>query len=260
MEKNDKVFIKESRLKLQDEIIDYLSDNEDDDLKFNQLKTYFMFLISNVEISNNNKVIYSHIFFETFADYIKNWFVDFLSNSILKIHKQDIKKELITNNQYFVFKFLANKEIIKNLLSKYLKLVDYYISISMKKIYFLEEAKTSFSEKNDVFDYMLKVLENDLDKSTITSIKKNNINIINYFFIFKKKIVDNQENFIELLNDKNIFEKNDNNEIMIADFFIDFAELYFSLKINKVNLFLDLKTEDEIKKELSENISFKTGF
>lgn len=260
MEQNEKIFIKESRLKLQNEIINYLSDIEDDDLKFNQLKTYFMFLMSNIEISNNNKIIYSQIFFETFTNYIKDWFVHFLTNSILKIYKKDIKEELITNNQYFVFKFLANKEIIKNLLKKHFKLVDYYLLVIINKIYFLEEAKTLFLEKNQIFDYMLKTLENNLDKSTITNIKRNNSNILNYFFIFKKKTIENQEKFIELLNDKNIFEKNDNDEIVIADFFIDFVELYFSLKINKINLFLDSKTEDEIKKELNENISFKTGF
>ena len=101
MEQNDKAFIKESRLRLQNEILDYLSDIEDDDLKFNQLETYSMFLMSNIKISNNNKIIYSHIFFETFTNYIKDWFVNFLTNSILKIYKQDIKKELIDNNQYY---------------------------------------------------------------------------------------------------------------------------------------------------------------
>ena len=65
MEENEKIFIKKTRERVKELIILFFEDENEDDIKFNELKSYCDFLISNQKISNNNKIIYSKIFIET---------------------------------------------------------------------------------------------------------------------------------------------------------------------------------------------------
>ena len=255
MEENEKIFIKKTRERVKELIILFFEDENEDDIKFNELKSYCDFLISNQMMSNNNKIIYSQIFIETSFDYLKNWFVEFLTNSIFKIYKKELKDDLLNSNQYFTFKFLANKEIIKILLNKYIKIINYYYLITYYKIYSLEEANTSFSHKNEVIEYMYTILKKYSNEKININLDIRTLNIFPFFFDFKRKMINNQDLFIESLNDKNIFEKNDNDEIIVSDSFIDFAEFYFNIKINKTNFISTFSDKENIKEQINENIS-----
>ena len=54
MEEKDKFFIKNCKIKLKDSVLLVLNSNDDYENNFNQLKTYYMFLIKSKTISNNN--------------------------------------------------------------------------------------------------------------------------------------------------------------------------------------------------------------
>lgn len=251
MVQNEKNFVKESRARLEELVISYFESKDDEENKFNELKTYYKFLMVNQLISNNNKIIYLQFFLETISVYIKKWLVNFLTSSILKIYKNEVNKDLLVND-YFTFRLLANKEIIKDLLSKYTKLIEVHFSM----IYIIsseKEAKNFFSNLPKISVY----IKDFLNKKNIKTMYYSDAQNLNFYFEIRKELMLSEDEYINSLNNKYLFEINDD-KIFFNPEIIDFFDLFFNVKTNNLELKLKSNNEEEIRKEIDNAISLIT--
>lgn len=252
MIQNEKNFVKESRTRLEELIISYFENEDVEENKINELKTYYKFLIVNPIISNNNKIIYLQFFLETISMYVKKWLVNFLTASVLKIYKNEINKDLLVNNDYFTFRLLANKEIIKDLLSKYINLIDLHFSM-MYFISFEKETKNFFKDLPKIGKY----IKDFLNKKNIKTMYYSDGENLNFYFELKKQLMLNEDEYINYLNNKYLFEMIDD-KIFFNHEIIDFFDLFFNVKTDYLELKLKSNSEEEIRKEISDAISLLT--
>jgi hypothetical protein len=257
MQEINKNFIKSSRERLK-ELSDayYESSDEECDLKFNELKTYYRFLLENQTISNNNKVLYAQELIDCSRYYLKNWIVNFLNNAILKLYKKEINSLLLINNDYFLFKLLANKEIIKKIITRFDALNYFSLEYISLKILRLPESKTLFDDKNVLMEKInisIKKMNNFFENDIFQPRNSISLVSINNFFVLKNKLMEDK--FVDLINNKYFFESVDN-KIIVNDIFKDFLILFFNLEINDKALSLNSNDEKVIKDELEELLSF----
>ena len=247
----DKVnFAKESRSKLIELTQNYFdSSDEEHDIKFNEFKKYYKLLFEDITISNNNKILYSQIVMDICINVSKNLIIKFIAQSIVKIYKKEINRDLLINNEYFIFRFLANKEIIKNILKKRNNLnyiiLHYYNIIS-------RWPEWKFLGKNEFFlveniNKLKKNINQEMNKDVY---EYKNINKFTFesFMNSQDELMENK--FIDLINNKRLF-KIINNNIVIDDDFKNFLFLIFNLNVNEnIKLNLTSNDENEIIKEL----------
>ena len=238
MEEKDKFFIKNSKIKLKDMMSVTLNSTEDYENNLNELKTFYLYLIENKSISNNNKVIFFQLFLESAQEHLRQKFLTFLIDAVLKIYQKETNTKLLIENDYFVFKFLTNKEIFKILIYKYSDLVSFNLQIFEKHIHDLSEAKTIMQNKNIFLD-------------TVNYCHLDNVML--FFLETKKQILEKQEDkYFDLINNQHLFKTNDKEEIIFNSVFIEFVKIFMGLKIINKPLKLETSEEDLIRQELEE--------
>lgn len=241
---NNKKFLRFARAKIVNminEIYGLESTVEEYNLKANELKIFYFSLIENRYISNNNKFLLCRLFHETNNGYIKNWIFDFLTISILKLYEVEVNQNSLANNFYFSFKFLANKEKLRDFLYKYNILAE--IDFAKGKN-FLKENDLN----NHVYDIMniLNQIKIDFNISEITDMS----NLIIYYVNLQKRILNNDDNIV-IIADKYFFELKNGN-LVFSDFFAVFIDFIFNIKSRKnYNLNLNYNTFEEIKNEIT---------
>ena len=255
MEEKDKFFIKNCKIKLKDSVLLVLNSNDDYENNFNQLKTYYMFLIKSKTISNNNKIIFFQTFLETGQEYLRQKLLTFLIDAILKIYQKGANPDLLVKNDYFLFKFLSTKETFKSLLYRYSDLISFNLSMFSKHIYNLPETKTIIKNENIVFDAtdsFVKHIEHNYDNNFDLDNKND---IFMSFFEMKKQVLEKQEDkYLDSINNQYIFDINDQEEIFINDSFKEFVKIFMGLKITNKPLKLETNNKELIRKELEEVI------
>lgn len=201
---------------------------------------------------DNKKNFYLH-FENKLKNYIKNWLVDFLSNGISKICEKKINIDLLVNSEYFIFRFLANKEKIKNILDKYYTLDSLNINSSFKSLESLIKENTI---NNSNLDNIVKNFYEDANTLFMINEKnKDNVSFFKNNFDIRKKIIFEYENkYIDFINNKNIFVKN-KDEIFFSDFFKKFLIMIFNFSVKNKSMLLKTNDIENIKMEISEVIS-----
>ena len=233
----------------------YESPEENYNEKLNNLKTFFGFNFGDKNTLDEQKLIYCTKFSFFVSLYLKEWLVNFISSSILKIYKNEVNSDLLINNNYFIFKFLGNKLIINLLIKRNIDLIN-LILIFYAKIYtnpknfslVIDYKNNIDNDLNENLKKIKKILkeENEIDYSIFTSeqkIKK----------IFDFKIFFLEERYVDVIDDGYFFEKKDNS-IFISDFFKIIISLFFGFNFKEILLSLDTNDEEKIKKQFYEII------
>jgi hypothetical protein len=258
MEETEKFFIKNSKLRIENSLIDLFETEKEEDfqIKFNELKTYYTFLIRNNTISNSNKIIFFQLFTETPQIYLKNWLIDFFVTGIIKIYKNEINQNLLIDNDYFLFKLLSDKEKLRILINKHLTITFFNMNIFKNHIMFLPEAKTMLKDRSVIIDTVNDII---ININKIIDINNNNVHTSDSFTIIyniKKNFIENKEDkYIEIINNEYIFKNNEKNEIIINDKFKYFFYILLGLKVIDEKINLNTNDYKKIKKELDKIIS-----
>jgi hypothetical protein len=264
---NDKSFIKFAKEKITKSIQELFlieEQNADFDLKINELKTFFLSLIKDKYISNTNKIAFYFIFIEACQDCVKNWLVEFLTQIIIKLNKTHNNNiDSIINDQYFLFKFLSNKENIKNLTLISLKLTDINFLV-VRDIYFFPESKTIFNDqRSKVSNVVLEIKEEIKEIFEIEDnyfAKSGGLSLfLNYIQTLKDIVMSYEDKYINIINDQPFFEKNSKGNLSISKPYLVFIKIIFSLYI--VNNEFDINnTHENIKKQLKDSFAFLGSF
>lgn len=233
----------------------YESSDENYNEKINNLKTFFGFYFGNKNILDEQRLVYCTKFSFFVSLYIKEWLIAFITNSILKIYKNEVNSNLLINNNYFIFKFLGNKIIINLLINRNIDLINiimgFYAKIYTNPKNFSIVADYRDNVNNDLNENLKKIEkllkekndENYLEITVEEKIKK----------IFNFKIFFLEERYIDIIDDGYFFEKNEN-EIIVSDFFKIIISLFFGFNIKDTLLFLDTDDEEKIKKQFYDMI------
>jgi len=229
--------ITDSVIKLEKLILStYDFDKYEQNMKI--MNTYFLYLLNSENYSKDDKVYFIKKFSEVNNNYITDWLISFFTESILKIKSKE--KDLV-NNDYFLFKFLANKEIIRKI-----------INISLQNTIFAWEKSEDYI--NDVFKE--EDIGDVIQKITFFSNiyfkiynKMINIQNIEDFFDIKKSIVENDEKVISYIMDDYFFIEKEN-KIVVSTKLKEFIFFVFNIKINDVDIDINNPQED-IKKMIT---------
>lgn len=249
----DRYFIKNSKTNFKNMIIDILKDNDLDEEKILIFVNYYKMIFEDKSISDYNKNLFFLLFFETINDFIRDWLLTFISSAIIKIYKINKKTDvdLIVQNDYFVFKLLANKEIIKSFLNKKIILIDLVYDFNYhQNNFFKNKYFKSYLEaiKNKII-YINQNIEDvyvDIENETVLSFNDMQE------YLFDKY----EEKIISFFNEKYIFQKNENGEIVFTDFFEKFIKTIMNFEVINNKLSLKTDNQNEIKSELEKNILF----
>jgi hypothetical protein len=251
--KKDDISIKEIKKTIKEKIRYIILEENCQENEIEEFLLFYTKIIKGQSVSNNIKIILSQIFFDEINLNIYEWLISFLSSAILKIYKNnDVADDnLLINNNYFLFKFLANKEIIKNLITRSLMLSNYNIYIFMHSMSLFPESKQSVENYSKSF-LMIEFFFNNY-YSFFNKEKDSSMYSIYYALNIKKDLILNQDETISIINDDYFFIKN-NEKITINDKFKKFIYLYFSFIVNDFEINLNSKEEEKIKQELKKNI------
>lgn len=216
-----------------------LQDNENNfKEKINETRSFLFSIINDQYISNTNKISFYFFFLESINNYAKEWIVEFLTQIVLKLKQKEISDEDFIKSEYFLFKFLSNKEKIKTLRTIYYDLFN--VSLFMaRKIYFFVESKSIFKEDNKVIDF---IKEKDRKINEVLNINNNN-NISNenkhsLLLKYPEKLQNilnlYEDKFIDIINNKYFFEKKDDN-IFITEPFKYFFAIIIGLNVENIS-------------------------
>jgi hypothetical protein len=181
-------------------------------LKKNEIKTFLLSLIKDSGISNTNKISFCFLFFETFNNYKKDWIVKLFTKIIIKINSINQSDDYLVNNEYFIFKILSEKEDIKNIINIHLNLI-YVSNILIDYIYSFSESKSIFNnnEINKISSHLMnfneKIKKNFSLKFDEESNKNFNLLFDNYLIRLENIVNNFEDEYINLINNKYIFEK-----------------------------------------------------
>jgi len=246
--------IKEIKKTIKEKIKYIILEENCQESEIEEFLIFYTKIIKMKDISNNMKIILSQIFFDQISLNMQEWLISFLTSAILKIYKNNnvADDNLLINNDYFLFKFLANKEIIKNLIIKSLTLINYNIYIFIHSMSFFPESKQSNENYSKTF-LMVEFFFNTY-YSFFNKEKEDNMYSVYYTLNIKKDLVSNQDETIDIINNDYFFIKN-NEKLIINDKFKKFIYLYFYFIVNDFEMNLNTKEEEKIKQELKKNIS-----
>ena len=217
------------------------ANTEEFNSKINQLKIFYFSLVDNKIILEDNKFTLYKVFDYTSIEYIKNWILDFLTSSVLKLYKNEVNQKLLINNSYFAFRLLANKEILKDYLYKF----NIISQIHFEKIipnFTEEEVNQHVNDLNNI----IKLIKNEFNIDYNSYVQNT---LISYADL-KNSILHNNKNIL-IMAEKNFFEiKNDN--LVFSDFFVIFIDFMFIMKLkDDYSLNLNYNTYEEIRNEIA---------
>jgi hypothetical protein len=229
--------IEDSSLKLEKLILNtYDFDKYEENIKI--MHSYFLYLLNSENYSKDNKVYFVNKFTEINNKYVLDWLINFFTESILKIKNKE--KNLI-NNDYFLFKYLANKEIIRKIIYINLQNLIFswengfnYINNTLK-----QEDIDSIIERFNIFNHIYFKIYND--NFRVQDIKD--------LFYVKKMIIENDEKVISYIIDDYFFIQKEN-KVVISDKLKEFIFFVFNIKINDNDIDMD-NPQENIKKMIT---------
>ena len=236
-------------LKKIKEKINYFFSIEDEEIvkiEIQNIMSYYNSLLNHNDFLQNRKHLIFIYFSKINENYLKNWLIDLLVKSMLNLEKN----QLYVNNNLFL-EIIKNKKNIKNLFNKQLSLI-YLNSFFISKIINNEKGLNLIKNKDRIGDLFI---ENIFNINKILNINEtisleNENSIFNYFFDFRKNLLIEHENKIfDLIDNKNLFSKNKNNEIIISSHFKDFLFVVFNINVKDKSLNLENYNYQSLKKE-----------
>jgi len=232
--------------KLKEKINYFFTIEGEEKIKIENLMSYYNSLLNHNDFLQNRKHLIFIYFSKINENYLKNWLIDLLVKSILNIEKN----QLYVDNNLFL-EIIKNKKIIKNFFNKQLSLI-YLNSFFISKIINNEKGLNLIKNKDRIGDLFI---ENIFNINKILNINEtisleNENSIFNYFFDFRKNLLIEHENKIfDLIDNKNLFSKNKNNEIIISSHFKDFLFVVFNINVKDKSLNLENYNHQSLKKE-----------
>jgi hypothetical protein len=223
--------IEDSIIKLEKLILStYDFDKYQENMKI--MNTYFLYLLNSENYSKDDKILFIKKNSEVNNNYITDWLINFFTESILKLKTKE--KDLI-DNDYFLFRYLSNKEIIKKIM--YINLQN--VSFVLKKC---SNYMNNILKEEDINDFIEKVNKYDHIYFKIYN-QKIFIQNLEDFFEIKKTIIENDEKIISYIMNDYFFIKKEN-KVVISDKIKEFIFFIFNIEIDDIDINIKDPYED----------------